>query len=75
VVSDEHATIPRNTNSLYSEVVGTLSLQGASKIMAGGTFEADIDLNKPVALEQGDRFTMKEGGRTVGVGIVTGLEK
>jgi elongation factor Tu len=42
-------------------------------VMPGDTVALDIELQKPVALYKGSRFAIREGGRTVGSGIVTGV--
>jgi elongation factor Tu len=40
-------------------------------VMPGDNVEFDVELIYPVALEEGLRFAIREGGRTVGAGIVT----
>ena len=40
-------------------------------VMPGDNTTLDVELIAPVPLEAGTRFTMREGGRTVGTGIVT----
>ncbi|NPV74470.1 MAG: elongation factor Tu, partial [Pelotomaculum sp.] len=35
----------------------------------------DIDLITPIAIEEGLRFAIREGGRTVGAGVVTGIRE
>lgn len=42
-------------------------------IMPGDNATLDVELITPVPLEEGLRFNMREGGRTVGTGIVTKL--
>jgi elongation factor Tu len=37
----------------------------------GGRAEVTLTLNRPVALETGVRFALREGGRTIGAGVVT----
>ena len=41
--------------------------------MPGDNIEVKCDLIAPVALEEGVRFALREGGRTVGAGVVTKL--
>ncbi|MCH7596383.1 MAG: elongation factor Tu, partial [Planctomycetes bacterium] len=47
-----------------------LSLQGAEMCMPGDNITMDVELGKPIAMEQGLRFAVREGGRTVGSGVV-----
>jgi elongation factor Tu len=39
--------------------------------MGGGGVEMEIELIQPIAMDQGLRFAIREGGRTVGSGVVT----
>ena len=41
------------------------------KDMPGDNIEIDVDLITPIAIEEGLRFAIREGGRTVGSGVVT----
>jgi elongation factor Tu len=43
--------------------------------MPGDNVEMDIELITPIAVEQGMRFAIREGGRTVGAGSVTSISK
>jgi elongation factor Tu len=43
-------------------------------IMPGDNISIEVELITPVALEQGSRFAIREGGRTVGSGAVTKVE-
>jgi elongation factor Tu len=57
-----------------TDVTGTLTLpQGVEMVMPGDNIKANIELIYPVALEQGLRFAIREGGRTVGAGTVTNI--
>ena len=40
-------------------------------VMPGDDTEMTVDLIAPIAVENGTRFTIREGGRTVGAGVVT----
>jgi len=40
-------------------------------VMPGDNVRMEIDLIQPVAIEEGLRFAIREGGRTVGAGVVT----
>ncbi|MGE0865214.1 MAG: elongation factor Tu, partial [Vicinamibacterales bacterium] len=55
-----------------TDVTGTLNLnEGVEMIMPGDNTSVTVELIAPVALEQGARFAIREGGRTVGAGSVT----
>ena len=56
-----------------TDVTGKLDLMGGAEMcMPGDNIQMLIDLeNKPIAMEQGLRFAVREGGRTVGSGVVT----
>jgi elongation factor Tu len=53
-----------------TDVTGGLTLQGAEMCMPGDNIVMEITLGKPIAMEQGLRFAVREGGRTVGSGVV-----
>ncbi len=53
-----------------TDVTGGLTLQGAEMCMPGDNITMEISLGKPIAMEQGLRFAVREGGRTVGSGVV-----
>ncbi len=55
-----------------TDVTGVVSLpEGVEMVMPGDNVEFEVELIKPVALEEGLRFAVREGGRTVGAGVVT----
>ncbi|MBX3364661.1 MAG: elongation factor Tu [Phycisphaeraceae bacterium] len=55
-----------------TDVTGKVSLIGAEMCMPGDNVQMEIDLmGKPVAMEKGLRFAVREGGRTIGSGVVT----
>ncbi|MDQ6637464.1 MAG: elongation factor Tu [Candidatus Dormibacteraeota bacterium] len=55
-----------------TDVTGTISLpEGVEMCMPGDNVEMTIELITPIACEQGLRFAIREGGRTVGAGVVT----
>ncbi|MCC6310545.1 MAG: elongation factor Tu, partial [Trueperaceae bacterium] len=41
----------------------------------GDNVELSVELIKPIAMEEGLRFAIREGGRTVGAGVVTSITK
>jgi elongation factor Tu len=53
-------------------LTGELSLpEGVEMVMPGDHTPLDVTLDKSVALEAGSRFAIREGGKTVGSGVVT----
>src|SRR5579883_3368784 len=55
-----------------TDVTGAIRLpEGVEMVMPGDNIEMTVELITPVALEQGSRFAIREGGRTVGSGAVT----
>jgi len=54
-----------------TDVTGVCSLEsGVEMIMPGDNAEMEIELIQPIAMEEGLRFAIREGGRTVGAGVV-----
>ena len=59
-----------------TDVTGIIELPaGVEMVMPGDNITMDIDLITPIAMEEGLRFAIREGGRTVGSGIVTEIKK
>jgi elongation factor Tu len=56
-----------------TDVPGGIDLGGTPLVMPGDTVELAVDLGKPVAMETGLGFAVREGGRTVAAGTVTEL--
>jgi elongation factor Tu len=57
-----------------TDVTGTIELpEGVEMVMPGDNINMKIKLIYPVALEKGLRFAIREGGRTVGAGTITGI--
>jgi len=55
-----------------TDVTGSIKLQeGVEMVMPGDNTNLDIELITPIAMEEGLRFAIREGGRTVGAGVVT----
>ena len=55
-----------------TDVTGVINLPaGVEMVMPGDNVEFDVELITPVALEKGTRFAIREGGRTVGSGVVS----
>src|SRR5687767_11315203 len=56
-----------------TDVTGTATLKGAEMCMPGDNITMDIELITPIAMEKELRFAIREGGRTVGAGVVTNI--
>ena len=54
-----------------TDVTGTANLVGADMCMPGDNVKVTIELHKPIAMDEKVRFAIREGGRTVGSGVVT----
>ena len=55
-----------------TDITGIVSLpEGTEMCMPGDNVEMDVELINPIAIEEGLRFAIREGGRTVGSGVVT----
>ena len=58
-----------------TDVTGVVQLpEGTEMVMPGDNVEMDVELISPIAIEDGTRFSIREGGRTVGSGVVTIIE-
>ena len=58
-----------------TDVTGVIELpQGVEMVMPGDNIDMTVELIAPVALENGTKFSIREGGRTVGSGIVSEIE-
>ena len=59
-----------------TDVTGVISLpEGTEMVMPGDTTEMTVELIQPIAMEEGLRFAIREGGRTVGAGTVVKILK
>jgi elongation factor Tu len=57
-----------------TDVTGTIKLpEGVEMVMPGDNITMDVELITPIACEEGLRFAIREGGRTVGAGVVTAI--
>ena len=57
-----------------TDVTGVITLpEGTEMCMPGDNVEMDVELITPIAIEEGLRFAIREGGRTVGSGVVTAI--
>lgn len=59
-----------------TDVTGEVILpEGVEMVMPGDTTKMDVKLITPVAMEEGLRFAIREGGKTVGAGVITKINK
>jgi elongation factor Tu len=58
-----------------TDVTGSITLpEGVEMVMPGDRMKMDVELIQPVAMEEGLHFAIREGGRTVGAGVVTKIK-
>ena len=59
-----------------TDVTGTIALpEGVEMVMPGDNVQMNVELITPIACEEGLRFAIREGGRTVGAGVVTAVSE
>ena len=59
-----------------TDVTGTITLpEGVEMVMPGDNISMEIELITPIAIEEGLRFAIREGGRTVGAGVVSDISE
>jgi elongation factor Tu len=59
-----------------TDVTGVVSLpEGTEMVMPGDNVSMTVELIAPIAMDEGLRFAIREGGRTVGAGVVAGIDK
>ena len=59
-----------------TDVTGSITLpEGTEMVMPGDNTEMTVELHSPIAMDEGLRFAIREGGRTVGAGRVTKINK
>jgi elongation factor Tu len=59
-----------------TDVTGTIQLpEGVEMVMPGDNVQMNVELITPIACEEGLRFAIREGGRTVGAGVVTSINE
>jgi elongation factor Tu len=57
-----------------TDVTGVANLpEGTEMVMPGDNVEMTVELIQPIAMDEGLRFAIREGGRTVGSGVVTSV--
>src|SRR5204862_4066344 len=59
-----------------TDVTGNIKLpEGQEMVMPGDNTNMEIEMGQPIAMDQGLRFAIREGSRTVGAGVVTEIQK
>src|SRR6185437_6204528 len=59
-----------------TDVTGVIQLpEGVEMVMPGDNIEMTVELISPIAIEEGTKFSIREGGRTVGAGSVATITK
>ncbi|MDR3348689.1 MAG: elongation factor Tu, partial [Acidaminococcales bacterium] len=59
-----------------TDVTGVITLpEGVEMVMPGDNISTDIELITPIAIEEKLRFAIREGGRTVGSGVVVSINQ
>ena len=59
-----------------TDVTGVIELpEGTEMVMPGDNIEITVELIAPIAIENGTKFSIREGGRTVGAGVVSKIDK
>jgi elongation factor Tu len=59
-----------------TDVTGTIKLpEGTEMVMPGDNISMEVELIAPIAMEKGLRFAIREGGKTVGAGVVADIIK
>jgi len=59
-----------------TDVTGSITLpEGTEMVMPGDNVKINVELIAPIAMEEGTRFAIREGGRTVGAGVVATITK
>ncbi|ANZ95051.1 MULTISPECIES: elongation factor Tu [Brochothrix] len=59
-----------------SDVTGSITLpEGTEMVMPGDNVSITVELHAPIAIEDGTKFSIREGGRTVGAGVVASINK
>ena len=59
-----------------TDVTGTVTLaEGTEMVMPGDNVKITVELISPIAMEEGLKFAIREGGRTIGAGVVSKIIK
>ena len=71
ILRSSAVTVLSSTSERPTDVTGTANLVGAEMCMPGDNVKIEVELHKPIAMFEGVRFAIREGGKTVGSGVVT----
>ena len=67
-------SIGRSFTFRTTDVTGEVALpEGTEMVMPGDNISMDVELIAPIAMDEGLRFAIREGGRTVGAGVVASI--
>ena len=71
-----HSSQITDLNFRTTDVTGVIELpEGTEMVMPGDNTRMTVELIHPIAIEQGTKFSIREGGRTVGSGVVSKIDK
>ena len=70
-----NGTGPKAGDLAKYALAALVAVAGVEMVMPGDNIQMTIELNIPVAMDEGLRFAIREGGRTVGAGVVTEVIK
>ena len=72
LVSEKLETTVKLPYFRTTDITGIITLpEGVEMVMPGDNVELDVELIHPIAMEAGTKFSIREGGRTVGAGNVS----
>ena len=76
VPANDSYTVFEDNTLTTTDVTGAIGLpDGAEMIMPGDNVDMSVELITPIALEVGQRFAIREGGRTVGAGAIVSIQE
>ena len=78
VVDISHFLMDIDHNFIFrtTDVTGNIKLpEGKEMVMPGDHIDMEVELITPIAMDEGLRFAIREGGRTVGSGVVSKINK
>jgi translation elongation factor EF-Tu-like GTPase len=68
------ARLSQYLTTLYIFTLGTTKPKDVEMVMPGDNVKMEVELLSPIAMEDGLRFAIREGGRTVGAGVVSNID-
>ena len=72
-INDIKNAVSEGANELYTYIKDAVP-EGVEMVMPGDNVTFTVELIAPVAIEKGLKFTVREGGRTVGAGVVSEID-